>query len=84
MIVRTWHGIVPAEKADGFLDYLLNTGVAEAKAYWESIDSIRSFAGPKPHVAVTCPEDGKYGLISDPSSSIMKCGTYRRNFRFFL
>jgi len=32
MIVRTWHGIVPVEKADAFQSYLLNTGVAEAKS----------------------------------------------------
>lgn len=31
MIVRSWHGIVPAEKAEGFREYLLITGVAEAK-----------------------------------------------------
>lgn len=32
MIVRTWHGIVPIEKAEAFREYLFNTGVAEAKA----------------------------------------------------
>jgi hypothetical protein len=32
MIVRTWHGIVPLDKADGFRVHLLNTGVSEAKA----------------------------------------------------
>lgn len=90
MIVRTWHGIVPIEKAEGFRNYLLSTGVAEAKAlpgnlgayiysqsqeefehffmvsYWESVESIRGFAGPNPHIAVTYPEDNKYCLISDP------------------
>lgn len=90
MIVRTWHGIVPLEKADGFRSYLQNTGIAEAKAlsgnkeayiysqsqgefehffmvsYWESIESIHSFAGSNPHIAVTYPEDNKYCLISDP------------------
>jgi heme-degrading monooxygenase HmoA len=30
MIVRTWHGIVPIEKADGFREHLLKTGVADA------------------------------------------------------
>jgi len=90
MIVRTWHGIVPIEKADGFKEYLQNTGVSEAKAvsgnrgvyiynqsqnefehffmvsYWEDIESIRKFAGPNPHIAVTYPEDNEYCLISDP------------------
>lgn len=32
MIARTWHGIVPVEKAKAFKEYLLMTGVAEAKA----------------------------------------------------
>lgn len=30
MITRTWHGIVPIEKADAFAEYLNETGVAEA------------------------------------------------------
>nr|WP_242832475.1 DUF4188 domain-containing protein [Desulfosporosinus orientis] len=29
---RTWHGIVPIEKAEAFQNYLKNTGIAEAKA----------------------------------------------------
>jgi heme-degrading monooxygenase HmoA len=32
MIVRTWHGIVPLAKADGFQKYINQTGVAEAVA----------------------------------------------------
>lgn len=32
MIIRSWHGIVPIEKAEIFRTYLLSTGVAEAKA----------------------------------------------------
>lgn len=35
-------------------------------SYWESIDAIVNFAGKEPHIAVTYPEDYKYGLISDP------------------
>lgn len=90
MIVRTWHGIVPLEKAEAFRDHLQNTGVAEAKAikgnkgayiysqsqgnfehffmvsYWEDIKSVHSFAGSKPQIAVTYPDDVKYSLISDP------------------
>lgn len=90
MIVRSWHGIVPVENAEGFREYILITGVAEAKAtlgnlgafiynktqgkfehffmvsYWESIESIKAFAGEEPHIAVTYPDDDKYGLISDP------------------
>lgn len=90
MIVRSWHGIVPVEKAAGFREYLNLTGIAETKvlagnlgaymysqtqdayehffmvSYWTDYDAIRAFAGPKPQIAVTYPEDSKYSLISDP------------------
>lgn len=33
---------------------------------WDSMDSIVSYAGPNPTIAVTYPEDSRYGLISDP------------------
>lgn len=29
MIARTWHGVVPAEKADAYHEYLLETGVPD-------------------------------------------------------
>jgi len=32
MIARTWHGRVPAEKADAYLDYLNRTGVPGLRA----------------------------------------------------
>lgn len=32
MIGRTWHGIVPASKADAYHDYLNKTGIPEYKA----------------------------------------------------
>jgi len=32
MIARTWHGVVPAEKEDEYLEYLGKTGVTDAKA----------------------------------------------------
>lgn len=90
MIVRSWHGIVPVDKAEVFREYLLATGITEAKAtpgnlaayiydqsqgdfkhffmvsYWQDMEAIKAFAGDKPHIAVTYPEDSKFGLISDP------------------
>lgn len=33
---------------------------------WDSMDSIISYAGENPTIAVTYPDDDKYGLISDP------------------
>lgn len=32
MIARTWHGRVPAAKADAYYDYLLRTGLADYRA----------------------------------------------------
>jgi hypothetical protein len=32
MILRSWHGIVPIEKAESFKRHLLATGVADVKA----------------------------------------------------
>ena len=31
MIARTWHGAVPAEKADSYLRYLERTGIPDSK-----------------------------------------------------
>lgn len=33
---------------------------------WDSMESMKAYAGINPTVAVTYPEDEKYGLISDP------------------
>lgn len=32
MIARTWHGRVPASKAEAYYDYLLRTGLADYRA----------------------------------------------------
>lgn len=39
-IVREWSGHVPADQADGFHEYLLRTGIAEAQATERFVDSI--------------------------------------------
>ncbi len=33
---------------------------------WDTMDSVIAYAGDKPTIAVTYPQDEKYGLISDP------------------
>lgn len=33
---------------------------------WTSWEAVRAFAGERPDIAVTYPEDAKYDLISDP------------------
>jgi heme-degrading monooxygenase HmoA len=32
MIARTWHGVVPAPRADEYYDYLLHTGIPDYQA----------------------------------------------------
>ncbi len=108
MIVRSWHGIVPIKKAEGFRSYLNETGIKEATSlpgnkgayiysqsqgefehffmvsYWESIESIISFAGSCPHIAVTYPEDNVYCLISDPIVLHHEVQTMPSEFPLFL
>ena len=86
MIARTWHGRVPAARADDYYEYLLRTGVADYQAtpgnrgvlvqrrierdvahfvlitFWDSIDSIKKFAGDHPEQARYYPEDDDYLL----------------------
>lgn len=33
---------------------------------WDSMESMIAYAGNEPAIAVTYPEDAKYGLVSDP------------------
>lgn len=39
---------------------------------WDSMESMIAYAGNQPAVAVTYPEDDKYGLISDPIAIIQE------------
>jgi hypothetical protein len=90
MISRTWHGVVPINKRDGFEAYLNQTGVKEAieingnrGAYiqivdqneyshfflctiWNAWADITLYAGNRPYMAITYPEDARFCLISDP------------------
>lgn len=84
MIARTWHGRVPAAKADAYYEYLMKTGVADYQAtpgnrgvlmhrriegdiahfvlmtLWDSIDSIKRFAGEDYGKARYYPDDDDY------------------------
>ncbi|MBC3887532.1 hypothetical protein GH810_04340 [Acetobacterium paludosum] len=41
---------------------------------WNSMESMIAYAGNNPTIAVTYPEDEKYGLISDPIVIIQEVG----------
>ena len=78
MIVRTWHGCVPLQHAEGFARHLERTGVEHAQenqgewahfflaTYWQDLAAVKAFAGEDYHVAVTYPDDDAFELLSDP------------------
>lgn len=90
MIARTWHGQVPATKAEAYYDFLLRTGLADYRAtpgnrgvlvqrrldgdvahfvlttLWDSVESIKKFAGEDYGRARYYPEDDDYLLDREP------------------
>jgi heme-degrading monooxygenase HmoA len=90
MIARTWHGRVPASKAEAYHHYLLQTGVKDLRAtpgnqgvfvfrrlegseahflltsLWDSVDSIRKFAGEDIERARYYLEDSTFLLELEP------------------
>ena len=89
-IARTWHGRVPASKAEAYHAYLLRTGITDYRAtpgnrgvllqrhmvddvahftittLWDSVDSIKAFAGEQYERARYYPEDDEYLLEHEP------------------
>lgn len=90
MIARTWHGQVPAAKAEAYYDFLLRKGLADYRAtpgnqgilvqrrlegdvahfvlttLWDSVESIKKFAGEDYRRARYYPEDDDYLLDREP------------------
>ena len=90
MIARTWHGRVPASKADAYYEYLQRTGLSDYRAtpgnlglivlrrtdgdvthytlttMWDSVASIKRFAGEDFERARYYPEDDEYLLEREP------------------
>ncbi len=90
MIARTWHGRVPADKADAYYNYLQRTGLADYRrtpgnlgvlvqrriegdlahfwltTLWDSVESIRRFAGDDYQIARYYPEDDDFLLDKEP------------------
>jgi len=91
MIARTWHGAVPAAKADAYYELLLRTGVPDYQAtegnqgvlvlrrlegdiahyllltLWDSLGSIKAFAGEDVERARYYPEDSGYLIEMEPN-----------------
>jgi heme-degrading monooxygenase HmoA len=90
MIARTWHGMVPASRADEYFAYLERTGLPDYRAtpgnrgvwvlrrtegerthflllsLWDSMGSIRAFAGEEAERARYYPEDEEFLLELEP------------------
>ena len=98
VITRIWHGRTRAEHADEYLQFVMDTGVADYKSVpgnlsveiwrrnagdvchfwtvtkWDSIASIKQFAGEDYEKAKYYPEDEKYLLEFEPNVS--HCETF--------
>ena len=48
---------------------------------WDSMESMRAFAGAEPEVAVDYPEDARYRLISDPIVIIQEVASGSSNIK---
>jgi heme-degrading monooxygenase HmoA len=90
MIARIWRGITLKEKADDFIAYFNQTGLADYGktagnrgttilrrdqgehceivliSLWDSMDSVRAFAGENPERSVYYPEDEQFLLQMEP------------------
>ncbi len=61
MIARMWHGRVHVlERQEGDVTHFITL------TYWDSLDSIRAFAGDDPEKAKYYPEDAEFLLEYEP------------------
>lgn len=91
MIARIWHGKVPTEKTEAYVEYVRRTGLEgysktsgnrgafilhrrEGKvthfltlSFWDSIESIKKFAGEEYEKAKYYPEDASFLLELEPN-----------------
>lgn len=90
MIVRMWHGRVPADKAKAYREFLNARAIPDYRSvagnisvhileraegdvthfitltFWESLESIKAFAGDDVEVAKYYPEDKDFLLEFEP------------------
>ncbi len=90
MIARIWNGVVAADKADAYYEYLKRTGLRDYRAtpgnrgvwvfrrleggrahfllttLWDSVESVKNFAGEDPERARYYPDDPQYLLEMEP------------------
>jgi len=67
-IMRLWHGKVPIGKADEYEKFLIERAVT----IWDSMESIKKFAGENPELAKYYPEDDEFLLEKEKYVSMYR------------
>ena len=94
MIVRMWHGIVDAAKADEYAEFMKQRAAPDYGSvdglrkllflrknesdiahfllvtHWDSMESVKIFAGEQPEKAKYYPEDDEYLLEKEETSAL--------------
>ena len=94
MIVRMWHGIVDATKADEYAEFMKQRAAPDYGSvdglqkllflrkneadiahfllvtHWDSMESVKKFAGERPEKAKYYPEDDEFLLEKEETSAL--------------
>jgi heme-degrading monooxygenase HmoA len=86
MIARTWHGVTKASKADEYLDYLNNTGVAAYRKTQGNLGVyvLRRIVENKAHFLLLTLWESEDAIISFAGSNIDKAKYYPKDEQFLL
>ena len=86
MIARTWHGVTDASKADEYLDYLNNTGVAAYRKTQGNLGVyvLRRIEGNKAHFLLLTLWESEDAIKRFAGSNIEKAKYYPEDEQFLL
>jgi heme-degrading monooxygenase HmoA len=86
MIARTWHGVTDASKADEYLDYLNNTGVAAYRKTQGNLGLyvLRRIEGNKAHFLLLTLWESEDAIKRFAGSNIEKAKYYPIDEQFLL
>lgn len=86
MIARTWHGIVPASRADEYVEYLKKTGIPEYKATPGNLGvfMLRRIEGDKAQFLLLTLWDSEEAIKRFAGSDMEKAKYYPADMDFLL
>lgn len=86
MIARTWEGRVPAEKADAYHEYLLETGVEEYKSIPgnRGVHVLRRVEGDEAHFLLVTFWDSWDDIMAFAGEAVEKAKYYDEDEKFLL